>query len=202
MLSQALVCCLAIAAEPDATAPVPATIVIDLATSAVAGDAQAPVAIVEYACARCPFCAKLTPQLYDAVTTGPLKGKARLYLKLFPLKNHPGGKEMAMAFEAAAALGAFWPYVLHTFAHFDEFAVDKRTAWARAVGLDVQAFGARLTDPKLVDRLVASKKEGIVNGVDGTPTLFLNAKRYDGKHSLADIIVAVGVATRQPSSAP
>jgi protein-disulfide isomerase len=167
-----------------------ASATIDLSRSAAAGDPQAPVTIVEYACARCPFCARLTPELHDAVTTGPLKGKAKLYLRVFPLKNHSGAKEAAMAFEAAADLDAFWPYVLFAFRHFEEFAIDKRADWAAKVGLDPQAFAARLNDAKLVDRLVASKKEGIANGVDGTPTLYINSRKYDGKNTLADIVRA------------
>jgi protein-disulfide isomerase len=188
MLSLTLLFSLVLTVEP---APVVLAPNIDLSAAAVAGDPKAPVVLVEYACARCPFCAKLTPQLYDAVTTGALKGKARLYLRVFPLKNHAGAKEAAMAFEAAAELGGFWPYVLYAFAHFDEFVIDKRADWAKAVGLDVQAFSSRLAEAKLADRLVASKKEGIANGVDGTPTLFINRTRYEGKNTLAEITTAI-----------
>ena len=70
-----------------------------------AGDPQAPVRVVVYACARCPFCKVLVPGLYQEVTQGKLKGKVRLYFRPFPLKDHPGSSEGGLAMLGAAGRG-------------------------------------------------------------------------------------------------
>jgi len=66
---------------------------INLTGLSVAGDPRAPVTLVEYACPRCPYCATMTPKIYDAVVKGPLEGKVKLYFKTFPLRGHRGAKD-------------------------------------------------------------------------------------------------------------
>jgi hypothetical protein len=70
---------------------------IDLGNAVVAGDPQAKVTIVAYTCARCPYCARLIPSLHQSVTTGRLKGKAKLYVKPFPIRSHQHSTLGAMA---------------------------------------------------------------------------------------------------------
>lgn len=153
---------------------------IDLTDLKPAGAPAAPVEVVEYACARCPYCAKSTPKLHEAVTSGPLKGKARLFFKTFPIRSHEYSKEAGLGFVAAARMGDPWPFVLHTYAHFDLFCLDKRAEWAAAVGLDAAEFTRLLEDPKTRDMLIESKKEGLRNKVEATPTFFIDGREYVG----------------------
>jgi protein-disulfide isomerase len=150
---------------------------IDLVTAPVAGAAQAPVTLVVYACARCPFCAHAVPQLYRAVTEGAFRGRVKLYFRIFPIRSHKDSTPANLAFEAAHRLGGFWRYLLHAYGHFHEYRPDKAVDWARAAGLDPGAFARLLTDPSVRAAVVTSKKEGIVNKVDSTPTFFLNGRR-------------------------
>ncbi|MFC1655069.1 DsbA family protein [Myxococcota bacterium] len=161
---------------------------IDLENFPAVGEGDAPVAVVEYACARCPFCAKLTPKLHQAVVSGPLKGKARLYFKIFPIRNHEHSKETALAFMAAAEMGRFWEFLLHSYENFDRFCIKKQPAWAVAAGMDKQAFEKLVADSGVRDRVVASKKEGIVNKVEATPTFFINGRKYFGDMNIAEMI--------------
>ncbi len=164
---------------------------IDLKGLPAAGDPKAPVVLVEYACPRCPYCAKSTPIIYDAVVTGPLKGKVKFYFKTFPLGSHKYSKESGLAFIAAAKLGHFWDYVLYFFRRFDQFWVAIQPDWAKAVGMDRKAFGLVMANPATRDLLIASKKEGIVNRVDATPTYFINGRKYLGdlhKDELIDVL--------------
>jgi 2-hydroxychromene-2-carboxylate isomerase len=164
---------------------------IALQNEPAAGQADAKVTLVTYVCTRCPFCAQLTPKLYHAVTEGKLKGKARLYAKLFPLRNHPGSTEGGMAAMAAGRLGRFWPFLLHLYRNFDHFKVEKLPDCAAAAGLDRAAFQPLLSDAKLRSRLVESKKEGIRNGVDATPMLFIDGFRYTGEPTIEAIVDVV-----------
>ena len=151
---------------------------IDLSHAVVAGDPNAPVEIVLYVCARCPYCARLTPALYRSVTAGHLKGKARLYLRPFPIRSHEGSTVAAMAWLAAQRLGKFWEMVLHMYENFDRFDPSKLPDCAAHNGMDRAAFSKLLQDPGLRKQLVESKKEGIRNHVSATPTIFVERRKY------------------------
>jgi protein-disulfide isomerase len=151
---------------------------IALDESMRAGDANAPVTVVVYACARCPFCAAMIPALYAAVTDGKLASKVRLYFRPFPLKSHPGSTEGGLAMMAAAKLGRFWPFTLLAYKRFDAFCPKLVPEWAETAGMDRAAFERAFADPKLRDELIASKQEGLRNKVSSTPTLFIDGRPY------------------------
>jgi protein-disulfide isomerase len=161
---------------------------IDLTGVPMAGEAGAPITLVEYACARCPYCSKITPTLYDAITKGKLKGKVKLYFKPFPIRGHEYSKETGLGFVAATKLGKFWEFLLYSYEHFDDFCVLKQSDWAEHVGMDRTAFDAAVADPVTRTLLVDSKKEGIVNKVDATPTFFLNGRKYVGDINLKELV--------------
>lgn len=153
-----------------------------------AGAADAKVTLVEYACARCPFCSKVTPGLHAAVTKGALKGKVRLIFKPFPIRNHKWSKEAGLGFAAAVRIGAFWKYALHLYEHFDAFSPDKQKPWAKSLGLDCGRFGELIKDPATRKLLIASKKEGLRNKVKATPTFFINGRLYVGDPKLEELL--------------
>ncbi len=165
----------------------PVSIVLDERTRA--GDPDAPIAIAIYACARCPFCMVFVPALYREVTEGKLKGKARLYFRPFPIKEHPGANEGGLAMLAAArGTGTFWPFLLQLYAGYDDFDVKILPEWAARTGLDRAAFEQSLADPAVRQELVSSKQEGLRNKVAATPTVFIDGRRY--VHDLKAEVVA------------
>lgn len=163
---------------------------VDLAAAATVGPEDAPVTVVIYACARCPYCSRLIPELHRAVTGGALAGEVRLAFRIFPIRGHEGSTEAGLAFAAAAELDAFWPFMLNAYRHFDDFAPGLQPAWAEAVGLDRAAFEALAADPATREALVASKKEGLVNGVEETPTFFINGRRWVGDLTADELLDA------------
>jgi protein-disulfide isomerase len=174
--------------RPRSTLPGKSKAEIDLAGLSAAGEASAPITLVEYACPRCPYCATMTPKIYDAVVKGRLEGKVKLYFKTFPLRGHVGGKESGLAFVAAEKLGHFWEFVLYFFQRFDRFSVPRQLEWAEAVGMDREALEQAMADPASLQRLVEMKKEGIVNGVEATPTFFINGRKYNAELSHEEVI--------------
>jgi len=161
---------------------------IDLSGVTPVGDENAPVVLVEYACARCPFCAKITPVLHESVLSGSLKGKAKFYFKTFPIRSHENSKETGMGFMAAAEMGRFWEFALHSYNNFDRFCIKKQVEWAVAAGMDKDTFTRLVVDMKIRGRLVASKKEGIVNKVEATPTFFINGRKFVGELSTEEVV--------------
>lgn len=154
----------------------------------VIGSPEAPVTVVEYACARCPFCAKITPQLHQAIAAGPLAGKVKLYFKVFPIRNHKYSKDAGLGFLAAAELGKFWEFALLSYERFEDFCPAKQPEWAVAVGMDRTAFEKLVAASRTRERLVASKKEGVVNKVEATPTFFINGRKFVGDVEHDEII--------------
>lgn len=160
---------------------------IDTSGSTIAGDPNAKVEIVAYLCARCPYCSKLTPKLYESVTQGRLKGKAKLIVRPFPIRSHQHSTVGGMAMMAAQSLGKYWEMLLHMYQNFERFDPEKLPDCAASKGMDKERFSRLLTDPTLRNQLAAAKKEGIRNGVDATPTVFVNRRKYFAELSLAAI---------------
>ena len=152
------------------------------------GAPEAPISLVEYACPRCPYCAKLTVPLHREIVEGRLKGKVRLAFKTFPIRGHKYAKEAGLAFVAAARAGRFWPFMLHVYAHFDDLEPALLPKWAVSAGIDAAEFGRLVEDPVTRARLVASKKEGLRNKVEATPTFFINGRTYWGGLEIEELI--------------
>jgi protein-disulfide isomerase len=153
-----------------------------------AGEAGAPVTVVIFACARCPFCKVIVPALYQAVTGGALKGKVCLYFKPFPIKNHEGALEGGLAFVGAAKLGRFWPFTLELYQRFGSFSPKLLADWAVIAGMERPAFERGFSDPQTRKVLVASKQEGLRYKVKATPGIFIDGREYVYEMNLPAIL--------------
>jgi len=164
---------------------------IDLDGAPAVGGDDAPVTVVVYACARCPYCSRLVPALYEEVVQGRLEGDARLVFRTFPIRGHEGSLEGGLAFTAATELGRFWPFLLEAYRSFDRFSPEVLPEWAEAAGIDREAFETRTALPGTRETLVEIKKEGLANGVEETPTLFLDGRRWVGELELDELVDAI-----------
>lgn len=153
---------------------------MDLSQAPVAGCPEAKVKVTLYICARCPYCARLVPALHREAASGRLAGRVALYYRLFPIKSHAHSTEANLAVAAATALGKGWEYLLRAYRGFDSFSPEALPDWAAEVGMDRAAFQEATTAPGTRDAVVASKKEGLRNGVDATPTIFISGRRWQG----------------------
>lgn len=164
---------------------------IDIGNAPTAGDAKAPVEIVVYLCARCPYCGAMTRALYESVTSGRLQGKAKIFVRPFVLRSHKGATAGAMAMMAAHKMGRFWDMLLELYENFNDFAAHKLPERAALLGMDASRFEELMDDPDIRNTLVESKKEGIRNDVSYTPTIFVNRRKYVAElspHAVADFV--------------
>jgi hypothetical protein len=79
---------------------------------------------------------------------------------------------------AAAKLGRFWPLLLKVYEQYDSFCPERLGTWAVEAGLARQEFEAAMTDSRIRQLLVESKREGLRNKVAETPALFVDGRRY------------------------
>jgi protein-disulfide isomerase len=150
-----------------------ATFKVDERTCQGAKDAK--VTLVEFSDFECPFCAAARPLLEEFV-----KGKStvRLCWAPFPLSQHPHSTIAGQAALYARDGGKFW--AVHDALFEAQLSMSPETIRGilTKAGLDVKAFDKAAAANKYVDELNASKDAGKTAGVDSTPSLFINGRKY------------------------
>lgn len=160
-------------------------VAINIQGAPVKGPANAKVTIIEFSDFQCPFCVKAIPQL-DALMKAFPKD-IRLVYKQFPLDTHSQAALASRASLAAHAQGKFWP--LHDKLYANSRLINRESilAWARQIGFDMPAFTKVFDAPETQASVARNIDEGIRAGVDATPTLFINGKKYQGAVDLAQL---------------
>ncbi|HUI93199.1 MAG TPA: thioredoxin domain-containing protein [Chitinivibrionales bacterium] len=158
---------------------------VDTTVFTIAGDPKAPVLISGYVSAVCPICHFVTHELYDAVTAGELKGKARLMVK--PVGEGFANKSLA----AACIMGRFWDYFVAI--SMVKSRIEKETIYniADSLKLDVAKFKSLVNGPQADSLVKASSAEAGMNAVTVTPIYFINRVRYASYKDPAWLVDAV-----------
>jgi protein-disulfide isomerase len=100
--------------------------------------------------------------------------------KEFPLDTHSRAELAAEAALAAHAQGKFWPMHDKLYANFHQLSQENIFKWAQEIGLDVIRFTRDLNSGKYKTAVEKDITEGEQAGVAGTPTIFVNGKRFNG----------------------
>jgi protein-disulfide isomerase len=148
---------------------------IPVGSSAVKGEKNAPVTIVEFSDFQCPYCAKVQPTLREVLKAYPKEVK--LVFKDFPLSFHKQAKNAAKAARAAGEQDKYWEMHDLIFEQFNKLTDDSFKGFAEQLGLDMARFTADFNSTKYDQLIQEDVSLGKSIGVRGTPTLFLNGKR-------------------------
>jgi protein-disulfide isomerase len=161
----------------------------------VLGPEDAPVTLVEYGDYQCPYCGRAHPIVQELLRRRT--SVIRFAYRHFPLINvHPYAELAAEAAEAAGARGRFWPFHDWLFANQDLLSPATLIAGLVDMGLDGEAVAGELRDHNYLDKVRSDFVSGVRSGVNGTPTFFINGMRYEGGHSLPEMVTAVDAAAR------
>ena len=142
------------------------------------GPETARITIVEFSDFQCPYCAIAAPKALAIAAQYPKDVK--VVFKQFPLDFHSNAYAAAEASLAAHAQGKFWPLHDRMFANFRQLTRENILRWAEESGIEMGAFKADLASGKYRAQIDREVKEGSGSGVMGTPTFFINGKRYNG----------------------
>lgn len=142
------------------------------------GAANAKVTLVEFSDFQCPYCAAAVAKLNAVLQAYP--NDVRLVFKQFPLERHSQAALAAAATLAAHAQGKFWPLHDRIYADWRQLSRAKLIAWARESGVDAAKFLADLDAAGTRAAVYRDRDDGIRAGVEGTPTVFVNGKKYQG----------------------
>jgi protein-disulfide isomerase len=140
---------------------------------------NAPLVIIQYGDFLCKHCG-------DAFTTWQMLfcafGDNICYVyRHYPLQMfHPLSLDAAMASEAAALQGRFWEMHDMIFKHQPFLVKSSFSRFAEHLKLDLSRFNNIRDHKPLVHKVLCDFDSGVKSGVDGTPTCFINGKRYIG----------------------
>lgn len=159
-----------------------------------ASNPDAPVVVVEYADLQCSSCRTAHANIVEPLLE-QYGARIRFELKHFPLMSvHPLALEAAEAAECAADQGKFWEYVHIAFTKQAQMSREKLLAWAGELSLDSSRFEPCLASEAKRALVLSEYKEGLRQGVEGTPTFFVNGKKVASK--LVAIQQAIEAAMR------
>lgn len=157
----------------------------------IQGRIDAPVALVEYGDYQCPYCGEAHP-IVKAIQER-LGDRLCFAFRNFPLANmHQHAEHAAEAAEAADAQGRFWE--MHDLLFENQEALDDADLqqYASTLGLDPQRLIDEVLAGAHATRIREDFRGGARNGVNGTPTFFINGERYDGELSESALLEALG----------
>ena len=117
----------------------------------------------------------------------------------FPLTDiHPHALHAAVAAEAAELQGKFWEMHDLLFQSQRALADDALAAHAKEVGLDEARFYADFASRTGLPRIEADVASGVRNGVQGTPSLFINGEPHRDAYDPAILVNALRSAAERP----
>jgi Na+/H+ antiporter NhaA len=164
---------------------------VDPAVDHVRGPEDAAVTLVEYGDFQCPHCGQAEPVVREVL--GTTDGQVRFVFRHLPLTDvHDQAQIAAEAAEAAGAQGKFWDMHDLLFANQAALHPPDLEAYARQLGLDVERFREDLQERRFALRVSRDVESADVSGVAGTPTFFINGRRFYGSYdvtSLTDALV-------------
>jgi len=172
---------------------------VDSERDHVRGPMDAPITLLEYGDFECPYCGRAEPVIRDLLADF---GDLRYVWRHLPLNDvHPHTQLAAEASEAAADQGAFWPMYDLLITHQDALEEPDLVAYAEELGLDVERFEEDLRRHSMASRVAEDVDSADLSGVSGTPSFFINGRRYQGAYDIETLSAAVRVARARASIA-
>lgn len=156
----------------------------------IQGPIDAPLALVEYGDYQCPYCGEAYPIIKEIQQK--LGDRLCFAFRNFPLVNaHAHAEHAAEAAEAAGAQGKFWEMHDLLFENQGALEDENLAQYALELGLDARRLLSEVQSGAHVARIREDFKQGAREGVNGTPTLFINGVRFDDEPDVEAIVAAL-----------
>lgn len=143
------------------------------------GDAGAPIIITEYSDYQCPYCKRFADETEkQLVETYVASGQVRFVYRSFGLFIGQESQDAAEATYCAADQEKFWDFhdilfANHTGENVGDYTNSKLQAFAKALGLDMNAFNSCLNSGKYADMVTQDGIDGQAAGITATPSFVL-----------------------------
>jgi protein-disulfide isomerase len=145
----------------------------------VQGSKNAPIILVEYGDYECSYCGEAYPIVKHIQSQ--LGDRLCFVFRNFPLAQmHPHAAQAAAAAEAANAQGHFWEMHDLLYENQENLEDTNLIGYATNLGLNKAKFATDLRNGNFNEKVQDDFMSGAEDGVNGTPTFFINGDRYDG----------------------
>jgi protein-disulfide isomerase len=152
---------------------------LPVGTSAIKGNKNAPITVVEFSDFQCPYCARFSPTIDQVLKAYP--NEVKFVYKDFPLSFHKQAKNAAKAARAAGEQGKFWEMHDLIFEKYNLLTQEMFKEFAAKLNLDINKFLADFNSNKYDQLIQQDINLGRQSGVSGTPTLYMNGKRMQAR---------------------
>lgn len=153
------------------------------------GNLNADLVIVEYGDYQCPYCGAAYPVLKEIMKE--YGSQVKFVFRNFPLSEmHQYARAAAIAAEAADLQGKFWE--MHDAIYENQQNLDELYLFklAENIGLNIAQFKEDIQKAELEEKVDSDFESGIMSGVNGTPSFFINGNKFNG--GAEDLLELIG----------
>lgn len=143
------------------------------------GNLDADLVIVEYGDYQCPYCGAAYPVLKELMKE--FGSQIKFVFRNFPLSEmHQYARPAALAAEAANLQGKFWEMHDAIYENQQDLNENFLVKLAEQLKLNIPQFEKDRGSTELANKVDADFESGIVSGVNGTPSFFINGNKFNG----------------------
>ncbi len=164
------------------------------------GSDDAKVTLVEFADFECPACGDLAMSLKQVHEQ--FGDKVRIVFKNFPLHRdcnpaypnsggHQNACNIAIMARCAGQYGKFWQF--HDLAFVEQRGLHSQSyiEWAKKVGLTDAQIETCKKSKDIREKIADDGRLGDDVQVEGTPSLYINGRKYEGRRSPSDLAAEI-----------
>ncbi|HEU4733616.1 MAG TPA: thioredoxin domain-containing protein [Kofleriaceae bacterium] len=152
-------------------------VTFDTSKAPHAGADDARIKLVEFYDYECPHCQLFKPAMEQILSDK--NGQISVYFMMYPIESkHPESRSAAQAALAANQQGKFKEMHDKLFEVTPRHSHDDVVGYAKELGLDLPRFEKAYAEAS--GQVTSDLKQAENAGVDSTPTLFFNDRKYEG----------------------
>lgn len=143
------------------------------------GKKDTDIVIVEYGDYQCPYCGAAYPVLKEMMKK--YGSQIQFVFRNFPLSEiHQYARPAAIVAEAAALQGKFWEMHDAIYENQNYLSEPFLLELAEKLELDPHQFNTDIKKLEVAEKIDADFESGVMSGVNGTPSLFVNGRKFNG----------------------
>ncbi len=158
-----------------------------------------PVTIVEFGDFQCPACGYAFPNIEKILSD--YEGKVKLVFRHFPLDQHKNAMIASEVAESAEQEGKFFMMYRILYQNQTEWSESSDPMqfflkYADEIKMDKDKFKKFIEDKKGETKINKDKNDGIILGINATPTFFINGVKFTGTPDYQSLKAAVDEALK------
>ncbi len=156
----------------------------------IQGNQNAPLTLVEYGDYECPYCGMAYPIVKRIQKH--FGDRLRFVFRNFPLvDNHPHAGIAAMTAEFAGTKGKFWEMHDMLYENQQNLELSDLMSYAKSLNLSDADLRKSIEREEFAEKIKNDFMGGVRSGVNGTPTFFINEKRFNDSFEYENLLSAL-----------